>query len=748
MVFKNLLRRKSRSILTLAGIAIGVAAMIALGALAGGIASGYQSMAGGSQADLVLSQKDSYDLTLSSVDEYVGGELMAMPEVREVAGTLMGNVSVDEGAQYFFIFGHDPEGFAIDRYRVVEGEDLSARSSRGRPILLGKVAAEAMEVKVGQTLHLTGGAFRVAGIYETGDSFEDGAAVMTLEDAQTLLQKHRLVGAYYLKLKDSDMSPRLQAKVERQYPDLTLATAAEFGDKQQMVDYLKGMGWAIGFLAILVGGVGMTNTVLMSVFERTREIGVLRAVGWRSGRVLRLIMGESLILAFVGAAIGTLMGVALVLAIRDVALLGFVHGEFSVGLFAQAFIIAILLGVFGGLYPAWRASRLIPLEAMRYDGGGGSRRNGLLKFTAGSMALKNLLRRKTRTALTLLAIGIGIGVVVAMGGIMDGFKGQINTMIGGGNAHLAAMEAGISDMGYSAIDERVGSQIAAHPSVAHVSGAVIGALTNVGEAPFFIFFGYHPQEAAIQHFKIVEGEPLRANRQLVLGRAAADAMGMEVGDTIRLNESAYRVVGISETGTGWEDAGAVMTMRDAQMLLGKPRQVTLYSIELHDPREAPEMRDWLNENYPQIDVSLTSEFADSMPDFEASSAMIGGLTVLMALVGSVGMTNTILMSVLERTREIGVLRALGWSRRRVLGMVLRESLLLAFLGGLTGIAIGFLLVKLLAVIPAVGGLFAASITPTIMVQAIAVALFLGALGGLYPAWRATRLRPVEALRYE
>jgi putative ABC transport system permease protein len=81
-------------------------------------------------------------------------------------------------------------------------------------------------------------------------------------------------------------------------------------------------------------------------------------------------------------------------------------------------------------------------------------------------------------------------------------------------------------------------------------------------------------------------------------------------------------------------------------------------------------------------------------------------------------------------------------------MVLRESLLLAFLGGLTGIAIGFLLVKLLAVIPAVGGLFAASITPTIMVQAIAVALFLGALGGLYPAWRATRLRPVEALRYE
>jgi ABC-type lipoprotein release transport system permease subunit len=424
-----------------------------------------------------------------------------------------------------------------------------------------------------------------------------------------------------------------------------------------------------------------------------------------------------------------------------------VHGEFSIGLFAQAFIIAILLGVLGGLYPAWRASRLIPLEAMRYDGGG-SRRSGLFGLNVGGLALKNLLRRKTRTALTLLAIGIGIGVVVAMGGIMDGFKGQINTMIGGSNAHLAAIEAGISDTGYSSIDERVGSQIAAHPAVSHVSGAVIGALTNVGEAPFFIFFGYHPGEAAIQHFKIVEGEPLRANRQLVLGRSAAEAMGMEVGDTIRLNQSAFRIVGISETGTGYEDAGALMTLRDAQMLAGKPRQVTLYSIELQNPSEAEEVRDWLNENLPQIDVSLTSEFAESMPDFEAAGAMMGGLTVLMALVGSVGMTNTILMSVLERTREIGVLRALGWSRWRVLGMVLRESLLLALLGGLTGIAIGFALVKLLATIPAVGELFAATITPTLMVQAIAVALFLGALGGLYPAWRATRLRPVEALRYE
>jgi ABC-type antimicrobial peptide transport system permease subunit len=722
--------------------------MIALGALAAGMAAGYQSMAGGSQADLVLSQADAYDLTLSAIDEYVGDELLAMPEVREVAGTIMGNVSIADGAQYFFIFGHDPNGFAIEHFRIIEGEDLSVRNVRGRPLLLGKVAAEAMEVEVGHTIQLTGGTFRVVGIYETGDSFEDGGAVIPLKDAQSLLQKQRLVGAFYLKLRDTALAERLEVKVNRQYPELSLSTASEFGSRQQTVDALEGMGWAIAALAIIVGGVGMTNTVLMSVFERTREIGVLRAIGWRRSRVLRLIIGESVILALVGAALGTLMGVGLVIAIRDVPTLGFVHGQFSAGLFLRAFIVAIVLGLLGGIYPAWRASKLLPLEAMRYDGGGSSRRNGLLNLSAGGMAFKNLFRRKIRTTLALLAIGIGIGVVVAMGGITAGFITQLTNMVAGDNTHLMAVEAGISDMGYSAINERIGARISAHPEIATVSGVVFSALTNVGDAPFFILFGYHPQESAIGHFKVVEGERLTANRQILLGRAVADSMGTEVGDTMRLGESAFRVVGIYETGTGWEEAGGVVTLRDSQVLAGKPSQVSMYSIGLRDPEKVDEVKAWLDDAIPEIEVSVTSEFAESLPDMAAARAMVAGLAVLMALVGSVAMTNTILMSVLERTREIGVLRAVGWSRRRVLGMILRESLMLSGLGGLVGIAIGIGLTLLLAQIPAVGGFFSATFSLQLFAQALIIALILGALGGLYPAWRATKLRPVEALRYE
>jgi ABC-type lipoprotein release transport system permease subunit len=386
---------------------------------------------------------------------------------------------------------------------------------------------------------------------------------------------------------------------------------------------------------------------------------------------------------------------------------------------------------------------------MRYDGGRYTTSKGVLGTVLGGLAFKNLFRRKMRTALTLVAIGIGIGSVVSMNGIIAGVFGQLNSIATGSNAHLMAIEAGVSDMGYSAIDESIGARLAAHPEIARVSGVVVWVLMDIPEVPFFVLWGYHPQEAAIGRFRIVEGEPLRTNRQIVLGRAFADASGKQVGDTIRLGESAFRVVGIFETGTPFEEIGGLITRRDTQMLAGKPHQVNWYSIELRDPAKVDEVMAWLEKAVPGIEVSVTAEFTESLPDLESSRAMMGGLAVLMALVGSVGMTNTILMSVLERTQEIGVLRALGWSRWRVMSLILKESLLLGMVGGLAGIGSGILLARALESWPGIGELLgSATFSPVLLAQAIAVALVLGALGGLYPAWRATRLSPVEALRYE
>ncbi|MFQ6058540.1 MAG: ABC transporter permease, partial [Anaerolineae bacterium] len=106
----------------------------------------------------------------------------------------------------------------------------------------------------------------------------------------------------------------------------------------------------------------------MSVFERTREIGVLRALGWRKGRVLRMILLESLALSLLGGVAGLVAGIVVVVLLNSIPLMaGFVQGRFSLGLFVQALATALVLGAVGGLYPAWRAARLQPVEALRYE---------------------------------------------------------------------------------------------------------------------------------------------------------------------------------------------------------------------------------------------------------------------------------------------------------------------------------------------------------------------------------------------
>jgi ABC-type antimicrobial peptide transport system permease subunit len=213
-------------------------------------------------------------------------------------------------------------------------------------------------------------------------------------------------------------------------------------------------------------------------------------------------------------------------------------------------------------------------------------------------------------------------------------------------------------------------------------------------------------------------------------------------------QSSFRVVGIYETGLSYEELGAVIGLREAQALTGKLRQVMYYQIKLHDPKSAEGVMTELEADYPEIDFALAAEAVQSMSDFAVLEDMVSQISILAVFVGGLGMLNTMLMSVLERTREIGLLRSLGWRRRQVLSMILRESLILGVLGGLVGILLGLGLGQLMGFLPGLYGGMSMLYRPLLFAQAVAVALLAGAVGGLYPAWRATRLRPVEALRYE
>ncbi len=746
MIFKNLLRRKGRTLLTVLSIGMGVAAIIAMGALADGMQAGYDAFLSGGKADLVLSQPDAMDVSMSAVDEGIGEELASLSEVAAVSGMLQGIVQT-ESVPYFFAFGYPEDSFLLDRFKIVDGVGLESREvqhSRGNPMLLGASAAEILDKHPGDSLRLTDSVFRIVGIYETGQTMEDSGAILLLKDAQELLGRQRQVSVFYIQLKDPALSERVEQRAQRLWPEYLLSSTEAYADKQLMGDAMGGYVWGIAGLAIVIGGVGMMNSQLMAVMERTREIGVLRSVGWKKWRIMRMILGESVLVGILGGVLGLVMGWLMLVAASDfTSFFGATVANVNANVLQQAFITVMVLGFVGGAYPAWRASRLPPVEALRYEGGSAGK---IRRLPVGGMAVQSLWQRTSRTLLALGAIGITVGGIMALEAIVRGAMGMIGGMAG--DAEIMIRQAGIADTGYSTIDERIGDKITLLPEVQSASGLVFTATALPDAGMFFILQGYAPYGYSLQRFNVTDGDYITGNHQIMLGRMIADAMHKEVGDTIEIGSTRFRVVGIYESGSGWQEMGGVISLRDAQTFAGKPRKVTMYSVKLHDASQAEVVVEKINAQYPEIHASLTGEFADQMPDMQSMNAMMGAISFLAIFVGGMGVMNTMLMAVLERTREIGVLRALGWQRRRILGMIIQESLLLSIFGGIVGVGIAFSLGYALNNIPMLGSALAPVWEIDIFTRALIVALSLGLVGGIYPAFRATRLQPVEALMYE
>ncbi len=745
MVLTNLLRRKGRTLLTLIGITIGVAAVVALGGFAEGFINSYNTILSSSGADIIVTQEDAADILFSAVDDSVGPQIAAMSGVKGVSGVLMGMVSTPD-VPYFVVFGLDPKEFGIKHYRVVEGKPLL----RSREMLIGRVAQRNFHKKVGDYFKVQDVSFRIAGIYETGQGVEENGAVISVQDAQEVFKKPDQVAYYQIQVKNANSVPAMLKQLDARFPKLTASRSSNYMDNSQETTMLRAMGWFIASLAILAGGLGMMNTMLMSVFERTREIGVLRALGWRRRRIMSMILGEALILSLIGAVLGNLVGIALLAASNQAPVVaGFLDNAYSPSLSLQAFCVALVLGIAGGLYPAWRAAQLQPVEAMRYDGSSGKASGPgslVARLQLGGMALRNLLRQRTRTILTMMAIGVSVGLVVALGGIGDGLIEQMSG-IGGQAGDLTITETKASDISMAAIDDKVGRYVATLPGVEHVSGMLLGISSSPG-APYQLVFGYDPTSFAIRHFAITEGSRLRNPRDIIVGKVAATNFKKHVGDNLQIAGTSYRIVGIYETGIGYEDSAQVMSLAEAQRIFKKPNQVNFYGVKLKDLTQADRVAQQIQSRYPQVSVSRSTEFAEKLNDMNTFRAMTDMLTLIAALVGGIGMMNAMLMSVYERTREIGTLRALGWRKRRIISTILRESLLLSTLAGLAGIAFGVALSTGIALEPSMGAYLTPSWSSTIFVRSMLIALALGAAGALYPAWRASSLAPIEALRYE
>ncbi|HEX3462690.1 MAG TPA: ABC transporter permease [Candidatus Elarobacter sp.] len=368
LILRNVLRRRTRSVLSVAGIAVGVAAVVSLASLAWGFEDVWTKAYTERGTDLVVTKATSESALPATFDQARARELQALPNVVDASGVLADIVSIED-APTMIVFGWQQGAYVWQHLRLVRGRWPA--DANEHVVALGTMAREVLKKDVGSKVLVETETFTVCGIFDSDSLLENGAVVLTLPRLQTAMEQPGKINFLNLKMRPgatAEQIEKVKKMVPATWPGFQAFTAGEVARNNTGVQVAKGMSWATSGIALVVGGIGVMNTMLMSVFERFQEIGILLAVGWRRGRVLRMILGESILLGLAGGALGTVVGALAVKVLEYAPLLrGKIQGEFSVSLFLLAAGISVGLGAIGGLYPAFRASRMQPSDALRHD---------------------------------------------------------------------------------------------------------------------------------------------------------------------------------------------------------------------------------------------------------------------------------------------------------------------------------------------------------------------------------------------
>lgn len=367
LILKNLLRRKTRTFLTILGISIGIATIIALGSIGEGLKKSMGDFLKVGGADFIVAQYGTADLALSSVSESRVDDILDIKGIEGAEGVLIGVVKM-ENIPFFLTLGVSPKALEIADIKVETGRVFKGDAED--EIILGKVAAGTLKKRVGDRIKLSERDFKIVGMYESGDIFQDGGSFLPLKVVQDMQYKKGKLSMIFVGVEEGADIKGITEEIEDKYKSelVTVKSVEEMNKIDQGTQFIDGAVWAISFLAIIVGGIGVMNTMIMSVFERTREIGVLRALGWKKRRVLTMILIEAFFIGILGAVLGTVLGLiaakAMVLA---PAVKGFLQPIYPHDLFVKAFTVALFVSLIGGFYPAYKASRLSPIEALRYE---------------------------------------------------------------------------------------------------------------------------------------------------------------------------------------------------------------------------------------------------------------------------------------------------------------------------------------------------------------------------------------------
>jgi len=357
----SLRHRPGRAFLTALGTALGIGTIVALLAVSAGATQTAGRFVHLGRSDLGLFQKDAADPTTSVLPQSLIGTLRRQPWVADAMGLqlLVEDIPQSPGA---IVFGADANRFETDRMVFSSGHMFGS----GDQIVIGDQLAAQLHAHVASIITIAHRRMRVTGIFHIGVAEQDQGAFIPLTTAQAISGHAGEVTSIVVKLAAGTKISTAQHKIASTFPGLLVIADADealrAGANGQLI---ANMTLVIVVLALLIGGIGVMNTMLMSVIERRAEFALLSAVGWSGPQVAGLVLTEGLIVSIIGAAAGVVIGsIGAQLLVHVLGAQTFVSPDVTAWVLGRALLIGILIGMLGGLYPAWRAAHVSPAQAL------------------------------------------------------------------------------------------------------------------------------------------------------------------------------------------------------------------------------------------------------------------------------------------------------------------------------------------------------------------------------------------------
>ena len=842
---RNLRARTQRTLLTAVGIVLGVGIVFGVLTLSGTMSGTFQQ--------LFSRAYGSADLTVTAAGGSGGFDQETVEKIRNfdgvdsaaprysVAASLILDRKTEAGlpeVQSMRLFGVEPESAELATgFELAEG-----RFPRdGRELTVDGAAAEGAGLRIGDKVSLGTPAgqreVEVVGLLRIpGGSFGGLAFGMApLPFVQDAFDKPGQVSGIAVEAAEGVAVGELRGRLDL---DLGQGLQAERSETRtrEVTGQLQGFRLALLFFAgtaLFVGAFLVFNALSMTVLERTRELGMLRALGATRAMIARSVVLEAALLGVFGSVLGVLFGYGMAKGLVYLFGRAFLFEITTLILSPFALVSAICVGlavtVLAALYPALRAGRVSPVEAMRSRSAGGGRRKAsvlapvlglvlagvgvpwiyylaknlsadldglvyasgiagvvlaflgvsllipvlvrplaalfspvlrLLFGVEGRMAAANATRNRGRTALTASALMVGISLVVAFAALGGSLLGSIRSYLDDslGSDYVVQPTQQTSDAGFS---ESLPRQIGDVPGVERTT-SIASTFRRSGEKVDLVF-GVDENYPGIfrTNFAPDSGTPPDAFDRLgeggaLIGKQLAASRDLTVGESIELpgpeGVKKYPIEGILENDLVGGGSGVYLSRRvlardfnetESEFLAVKAGRGT-------DRDELSRKIDAVLRDYPQFTLYSNAEWkAQIEEDFNRQYVFFYAIMGVSVAVSAFGVVNTLSMSVFERTREIGILRAIGTTRLQVGRLIIDEGVVISLIGCLIGVALGSLLGYLFVRGSGAGGFEIEFYYPQLpALAALFSGLFIGIFAGLLPARSAARKAIVEAVGYE